>query len=132
MTNPWAFGWTQLLTIVGLIITIGIAVGGFRTFGRWKREQLEEKRIETAIDALAIVYESKFVFDNIRSEATFDYEFKDMPESFGTSEEQHPRVAHSMLHLNASKGTRTSLSGPGKCKFAALPFLALRSRRRSC
>ncbi len=78
----------QLLTIIGFIITIGIAVGGFRTFSRWKKEQLEERRIETAIDALAIVYESKFVFDNIRSEATFDYEWNDMPDSFGTTEAQ--------------------------------------------
>ena len=87
-SNPWAFGWTQLLTVIGFIITIFIAVGGFRTFGRWKREQLEEKRIETAIDALAIVYESKFVFDHIRSVMSFDYEWKDMPDSYGTTEEQ--------------------------------------------
>jgi len=53
MDNPWAFGWTQLLTLTGFGITIGIAVGGFRTFGRWKREKLEERRIEVAIDALA-------------------------------------------------------------------------------
>ena len=74
MNNPWAFGWTQLLTIVGMLLTLGIATTGFRTFGRWKREKLEERRIETAIDALALVYESKFIFDHIRSGFVFDGE----------------------------------------------------------
>lgn len=31
MNDPWAFGWTQLLTLIGFVITIGIAVDGFRT-----------------------------------------------------------------------------------------------------
>ena len=34
MTGPWTFGWTQLLTIVGFLITGSIAVTGFRTFER--------------------------------------------------------------------------------------------------
>jgi hypothetical protein len=63
--NPWAFGWTQLLTLIGFAITIGIAVGGFRTFGRWRREKLEERRIEAALDALTIAHETKFIFQNI-------------------------------------------------------------------
>ena len=66
MSDPWAFGWTQLLAIIGFIITVAIAIGGFRTCDRWKREKLEEKRIDTAIEALALVYESKFIFDRIR------------------------------------------------------------------
>jgi hypothetical protein len=56
MEKPWTFGWTQLLTIIGFCITIGIAIGGFRTFGRWKREKIEEKRIDVAIEALALTY----------------------------------------------------------------------------
>jgi hypothetical protein len=34
MSNPWAFGWTQLLTISGFMITILIAAVGFRSFAR--------------------------------------------------------------------------------------------------
>jgi hypothetical protein len=52
--NPWAFGWTQVFTIVGFVITLAIAFGGFRTFDRWKRERLEEKKIEIAFEMLAI------------------------------------------------------------------------------
>jgi len=89
--SPWAFGWTQLLTIVGMIITIGIAAGGFRTFGRWKREKLEEARIETAIKALALTYKSKFVFESIRSPMTFSFEYKDMPEQAGETEDKRGR-----------------------------------------
>jgi hypothetical protein len=54
MDCPWSFGWTQLLTIIGLLITITIAIGGFRTFERWRKEKLEEKRIDIAIEALAL------------------------------------------------------------------------------
>jgi hypothetical protein len=86
MNDPWAFGWTQLLTIVGMLITVTIAVGGFRTFGRWKKEKIEEKRIEVAIDALALMYESKFIFDNIRSGFSFHGEWDDMPRNPGESE----------------------------------------------
>lgn len=66
LTDPWAFGWTQLLTIVGFIITIAIAVGGFRTFGRWKRERIEERRMDIIFDVLSIAHEFRFVFDRIR------------------------------------------------------------------
>jgi hypothetical protein len=87
MSDPWAFGWTQLLTIIGFIITVAIAIGGFGTFGRWKREKLEEKRIDTAIETLALVYESKSIFDHIRNEMSFGYEWQDMPEKQGESEQ---------------------------------------------
>ena len=50
MNNPWAFGWTQLLTVLGFIITIGIAFGSYRTFERWKREKLEEKKLDVALE----------------------------------------------------------------------------------
>lgn len=88
MTDPWAFGWTQVLTIVGLLMTFGIAVGGFRTFNRWKREKLEEKRIDVAIDALSLVYESKYIFDHIRSVMAFGYEWQDMPDHTGDTPQQ--------------------------------------------
>jgi hypothetical protein len=79
MTDPWAFGWTQILTLVGFVITALIAIGGFRTFGRWKREKLEEKRIDLALEALAFAHKSKFIFDSIRSAMAFSYEWDDMP-----------------------------------------------------
>lgn len=78
MDNPWSFGWTQLLTITGFGITIGIAVGGFRTFGRWKREKLAERRIEVAIDALALAYEATFRFERIRSRLLRESEWADI------------------------------------------------------
>ena len=61
INDPWAFGWTQVLTLVGFLITIVIAISGFRTFGRWKRERIEERRIDIAFDALSVAAESKIV-----------------------------------------------------------------------
>jgi hypothetical protein len=77
--NPWSFGWNQLLTIIGFVITVGIAVGGYRTFERWRREKIEERRIEIAVEALSIAYESKAVFDRVRSGLAYEREWQDMP-----------------------------------------------------
>jgi hypothetical protein len=85
--GPWTFGWTQLLTIAGL----AIAFQGLRTFGRWRREKIEEKRIEVAVDALAAAYKSKYVFEHIRGRLTQEYEWQEMPEVPGESEKERKR-----------------------------------------
>jgi len=77
---------TPVLAIIGFCITIGIAVGGFRTFGRWKRERIEERRIEVALDALAIAYEAKFRFQTIRSRRVLESEWEDIDETRGNVE----------------------------------------------
>jgi hypothetical protein len=86
MSDPWAFGWTQLLTLIGFGITIIIAIGGFRTFDRWRREKLEERKIELAFELMALAYESKFVFEAIRSPASFGHEWQDMEKREGESQ----------------------------------------------
>ncbi|MCK1317363.1 hypothetical protein [Bradyrhizobium sp. 23] len=91
MTDPWAFGWTQLLTFTGFAITIAIAVSGFRTFERWRREKLEERRIEIAFDALTIAHKTQPVFQGIRAAVTEGYEWADMPRWDGDTEETRRR-----------------------------------------
>jgi hypothetical protein len=93
VSNPWAFGWTQLLTIIGFIITICIAVGGFRTFGRWKRERIEEKKIEIAFEALAFAYEAVFVINAVRAPIENPAEWSEMPKVEGETEEDRKRRA---------------------------------------
>ena len=85
--GPWTFGWIQLLTIAGL----GIAFQGLRTFGKWRREKIEEKRIEVAVDALAAAYRSKYVFEHIRGRLKQPYEWQDMPEVDGEAETDRRR-----------------------------------------
>jgi hypothetical protein len=82
--GPWTFGWTQLLTIAGLCL----AFQGLRTFGKWRREKIEEKRIEVAVEALAAAYKSKYVFEHIRGPLRQSYEWQDMPNVAGESEEE--------------------------------------------
>jgi len=89
--DPWAFGWTQVFTLVGFGITITIAIGGFRSFERWRREKLEERRIETAFEALTIAHETKFIFGNIRSPLTEGYEWADMPAWENDTEDRRSR-----------------------------------------
>lgn len=86
--DPWLFGWTQLLTIIGFLVTIGIAAGGFRTFQRWKREKIEEKKIDMALEVSSIAYEAKYVFSSIRSPMSYQSEWADIPKDFGTEEER--------------------------------------------
>src|SRR6266567_2276120 len=89
--DPYAFGWNQALTLLGLVLTGLIAWGGFRSFDRWKREKLEERRIEIAFDLLSIAYESKYVFDNIRTPMSFSYEWEDMPKQPGETDDEWRR-----------------------------------------
>jgi hypothetical protein len=99
MVDPWAFGWNQLLTIAGLIITASIAVGGFRTFDRWKREKIEERRIDIALDSLSIAHESKTVFGRIRNPNGFEGEWARMPIKEDESEEHRTRRGGSYATL---------------------------------
>ncbi|WP_156937093.1 hypothetical protein [Bradyrhizobium sp. WSM2254] len=68
-----------MLTIIGFFVTLGIANFGFRTFERWKREKIEEKRIDIAIEALELAYECQEVFEIIRNPITSGSEYADMP-----------------------------------------------------
>jgi len=86
MSDPWSFGWTQLLTIAGLLLTGTVSAFGLRTFGKWRRETIEGRRIEAAVDALALAYQAKWVFENIRAPITYEYEYEKMPERAGEDE----------------------------------------------
>jgi hypothetical protein len=77
-----------VLTIIGFGISTILAIAGLKTFARWKREKVEERRIETAIDALALAYESKIVFRAIRSQFSNSIEYKDMPVKDGETEDE--------------------------------------------
>ncbi len=77
-SDPWAFGFNQLLTVIGLLITVGIATAGFRSFEKWKREKIEERRIDIAFDALVLAYEASFIFESIRSPLSFEGEWAEM------------------------------------------------------
>lgn len=80
MTNgdAWAFGLNHLLTLIGFVITLGIATAGFRSFAKWKREKIEERRIDVALEALALAYEAGFIFDSIRNPMSFEGEWAEM------------------------------------------------------
>jgi hypothetical protein len=88
--NPWEFGWTQLFTIIGFLITLSIAFGSFRTFNRWKREKIEEKKLDIALEALSVAYEAQMLFEDIQRPFIAHYEFADMPTE-GLSEKEQDR-----------------------------------------
>jgi hypothetical protein len=87
MTDPWAFGWTQLLATVGLLMSGIISFLGLRTFDKWQREKVHERKLEVAFEALTLAYESSMVFDDIRRRLVRPYEWADMPTD-GMSKEQ--------------------------------------------
>jgi hypothetical protein len=85
--GDWKFSLTHALSIVGFVVTIAIAYFGFRTFERWKREKIEEKRIDIAIEALALAYDTQEVFGAIRSAMSSGHEWADMPRRPGESDD---------------------------------------------
>ena len=55
-----------IVSLLGIAAATIAAICGFRSFERWKREQLEERRIDVALEGLAIARETKYVFARIR------------------------------------------------------------------
>ncbi|MCA1549344.1 hypothetical protein I6F36_21165 [Bradyrhizobium sp. BRP19] len=99
MSDPWAFGWTQLLAIVGLGMSGIISFLGLRTFDKWQREKVHERKLEVAFEALTLAYESTMVFDDIRRRLVREYEWADMPTD-GMSKEQIDRSRTSYALIN--------------------------------
>ena len=82
---------TPVLTLVGFVITTCLGVAGLRSFNRWRREQIEEKKIEIAFEALNIAYKTKHVFDHIRSPLVYEHEWEDMPLMTGDTDDKRRR-----------------------------------------
>lgn len=99
MAAPWAFGWTQLLAIFGLIMSGIISFLGLRTFDKWQREKVHERKLEVAFEALTLAYESGMVFDDIRRRLVRPYEWADMA-SEGMSKEQIERSQSTYAIIN--------------------------------
>jgi hypothetical protein len=91
MSDPWAFGWTQLLTIVGLLLTGGVSAVGLRTFAKWRRETIEGRRIEVAVEALSLTYQSRWVFENMRGPIVYAYEYEEMANHPGENDDERAR-----------------------------------------
>jgi hypothetical protein len=65
------------VALVGIIVTGTMAGLGLKSFAKFKREKIEERRIEVALDALTLAYETKFVFETIRARAILSREYED-------------------------------------------------------
>ena len=76
-----------LVTLIGIVVAAIIARAGFETFDKWKRQKIEERRIDIALEALSVAYESEGVFASIRNPGSFGYESEDMPRHEGESED---------------------------------------------
>lgn len=74
------------VSLIGVAITAIVAIVGLNAFGRWKRQQVESKRLEVAWDMLSIGYELKYVFDHIRSPLVSPYEWRNMVRLPGESD----------------------------------------------
>jgi hypothetical protein len=97
--DPWAFGWTQILALAGLVLTLSIAIGTYRTFNRWKREKLEERRLDVALDALSIAYEAQMIFEDIQRQFVHAYEWSEMPtEGLSDGEITHRRSLYAVIN----------------------------------
>ena len=86
MASPWDFGWQQLFGAAQLLTTIVIAGVTYRSFQKWKREKLEEKRLDIALEALAVAYDTETVFKRIRHIFASAAELATIPKPDGMSD----------------------------------------------
>ncbi len=74
MTDPWAFGWSQLF---GLTTTVAVCFGAWiawRGLRTWRLEQIERRQCELAEESLALMYEAKEMFEHVRSPLVLESE----------------------------------------------------------
>jgi hypothetical protein len=132
MTTPWTFGWTQLLTFAGLVLTGYIGYQGLRTFDRWRREKIEEKRIDVALDALSTAYKSKYVFEYIRSPLVRSHEFADMPGCDDGKENRKQGEAPYAILKHGSKRIRIFSLTCGNCSPSSCLCSGMKRKRFLC
>lgn len=89
------------VSLLAVLVTAVIAGFGFRTFDKWKREKIEERRIEVSIDALAIAYEAQFVFEAVRSRFHSSAEYEDGHDEWGSERADDP------IRVTLQEGQRT-------------------------
>jgi hypothetical protein len=77
--------------LIGLAMSGLFAFLGLRTFEKWRREKIEERKIEIAFEALTLSYESTSVFDRMRARYSRSAEWADMPAIEGETEEQRTK-----------------------------------------
>jgi hypothetical protein len=88
-----------VVSLLGIVAASVAAICGFKSFDRWKREQLEERRIDVALEGLAIARESKYVFARIRNPNGFEGEWRSMQLRDGESESDRGRRGSSYATL---------------------------------
>lgn len=120
--DPWAFGWTQLLTIVGFIVTVGLAIQGFNTFEQWRRQRLEEIRITTAAEFLSIAYQSKNVFEMIRCPLIESFEWGDLDKRSDISESDKDRIRTSHAVYKRIHANKDFFDRLWRCQPQAMAF----------
>jgi hypothetical protein len=87
VSNPWEFGLTHALAILQICVTLALAAIGLRTFAKWRREKIEERKIPLAEDALRLVYKARSIFKDVRRPYLNDLEeeeFAGKPEGKAT------------------------------------------------
>jgi hypothetical protein len=80
-----------VVTLIGFVVTIVLGIIGFNTFGRWRKQEIEQRRMDIAFEALNIAYKTKHVFDHIRGALISDYEWADMPQVYGDDDHKRAR-----------------------------------------
>lgn len=101
-----------LATLAGAVAVIFAARIGSNTFGEWKRQKQEERRMDTAERILTLAYLLKYNFESVRAPLVQAYELaaaeKDLDThdpgwSSGKSDEEKSRVKLGQASLNRLK-----------------------------
>ena len=104
-SDPWSFGWDQLISSAnGIIILAGIVVARV-TFRRWQEEKAAQRQFEIAEHALRTMYEAQDVFKEMRSEGNGAEPWKDVFTSIQSRESFWREVQQRRVELKAYFGS---------------------------
>jgi len=93
------------VTLLGFAVTISLGIIGFNTFGRWKRQEVEQRSMDIAFEALKVAYKAQHVFDHIRAPLISAYEWEDMPVVPG--DDEHKRSRRGSYYAIGKRAPRT-------------------------
>src|SRR4051812_17984128 len=71
--------------LIGVVLTGILAWRGLNSFERWRNEKIEERRIQVAIDALAIAHEATIVFAAVMARGVSNDEYAEMSDGANPS-----------------------------------------------
>ncbi len=127
-SDPWAFGWDQLIGLLQLAAVVVAAIVGYLSVRTWQAERLDRRQGEVAEQVLTLLYEAPDRFASIRSPAGFAGEGSTRPREPNEGPTDAEASTGTTSQLNASRKKLTTSIVWSACGRRQKPILVLDSQ----